>query len=243
MIGVALAIKAMGIDFIACVPRTFRAIRAELCDILIPDPLMRTFKQLLRVLCIVVGLGQGASGIDPSDIPLRELAPALVKNSPASEFLKLVGGREGRVLGVSSNTGDGVRISGFSVTSEGVAFRVEGGGVFPLLQRPIPDPNVLAKAATLDELVDLFLTDHKANPGLAKFFQERNSVPEAKIHLSQTGEQYVHRLGAIYVQDGHLIGVRCTLWYAATDKPRGSNEKIGKLSIDSWISADISKLK
>lgn len=243
MIGIPLAIMALGINSIACVPKTFRAIRAELCDILIPDPMMRTINQLLWVLCIVVGIGQGVSGSDPSDISLSKLAPALVKNSPVSEFLKLVGGVEGRVFGVSSNSGDGVRINGFSVKSEGVAFRVEGGGVFPLVQRPIPDPNVLAKAATLDELVDLFLPDHKANPALVKFFQERNSVPEAKIHLSQTGEQYVHRLGAIYVQDGRLIGVRCTLWYAATEKPRGSNEKISKLSIDSWISADISKLK
>jgi hypothetical protein len=204
--------------------------------------MMKHTQRFLTIFCVVL-LNRGLCAEAPIDIPLSDLAPALVKQAPVSEFLQLVGGRKGRILKVSNNLGDGFRIDGISVAAAGVGFRMEGGGVYPLLSRPIPDLNMLAKAVTLNEAVELFLGATDANHELEKFFRDRNSVAEAEIHLSQTGDQYVHRLGAIYVRDGRIVGVRCTLWYAATAEPRGADEKISKLSIESWISADISKLK
>jgi hypothetical protein len=200
-------------------------------------------KLYLFVLAFAVGLRSECGGAEIGDVPVDLLGRALVKNSPHSEYIKMVDEQPGWVK-VANSGSFGAKINAIMVQSGGLAFKfTEQGGGFPLLRLPIPDPTELAKAKTMNQLVKLFLAHEKNDrSGQAQFFHNRNGTPEAGVFLSTPGTQYAHRLGAMYVQDGRLIGVSCYLWYYPTDKPEGLDSKIDMLSVDMWISTDFSKL-
>jgi hypothetical protein len=203
-------------------------------------------KQYLFVLAFAAGFGSECGAADEvdsqaGDVSIHTLAPALLQNMPPSELLKLIDGRQG-VVRVETTPAAGVKVNGISVSPRGVAFSFKDGGQFPLLRFPVPNPSELSKAETMSELLKLFLPATSEGSAEQKFFHKMNLIAIAEVHLSAAGVQSAHRLGAVYVQDGRLIGISCYLWYYPTDKPKGLDSKIEMLSVDMWISKDLSKL-
>lgn len=181
---------------------------------------------------------------EPEPITFKQLAPLLLKLAEPVEYQSLAPDHLGQAAPIST-TDSGVPLRSIIIPMNaelGISFRDQRGDNYAFCYAQVPDLRVLAKAKTMNQVLNTLMPPTKKNLKSCKQFKNINHIDDVAMELAYKGP-FRPRINIVYFDQKRLIGIKCEVFYRGSETARTLDSKIDRLTIECWVSADLSEWK